>query len=45
MQNVLLWKECATYANTMEFIHLNVHPWLIINLYLAFSLVLVNIFS
>jgi hypothetical protein len=30
-------------ANAMEFIHLNVHPWLAINLYLIFSLVFVLI--
>ncbi len=29
----------VTDANAMEFIHLNVHPWLVINLYLTFNLV------
>jgi hypothetical protein len=29
-------------VNAMEFIHLNVHPRLVMNLYLTFSLVLVR---
>jgi hypothetical protein len=29
---------CVMDVNAMEFIHLNVHPWLVINLYLTFSL-------
>ncbi len=28
-----------TNANAMGFIHLNVHPWFVINLYLTFNLV------
>jgi hypothetical protein len=31
-----------TYANTMEFIHMNVHIWLVINLYIIISLILVH---
>jgi hypothetical protein len=27
----------------MEFIHLNVHPWLVINLYLTFNLVSIQL--
>jgi hypothetical protein len=29
-------------VNAMKFIFLNVHPWLVFNLYLTFSLVLVH---
>jgi hypothetical protein len=29
-------------AKAMEFIHLNVHPWFVINLYLTFSLILIH---
>jgi len=29
-------------ANTMEFIHMNVHPWFIINLYLTFNLISIH---
>jgi hypothetical protein len=29
-------------ANAMGFIHLNVHPWLVINLYLTLNLILVH---
>jgi hypothetical protein len=32
----------VTNANAVEFNHLNVLPWLIINLYVTFSLVLVR---
>jgi hypothetical protein len=33
---------CVTNANTIEFIHMNVHPWLVINLYLTPNLVLIH---
>jgi hypothetical protein len=29
-------------VNAMEFIHLNVHPWFVINLYLTFNLVSIH---
>jgi hypothetical protein len=29
-------------ANAMEFNHFNVHPWLLINLYVIFSLVSIH---
>jgi hypothetical protein len=29
-------------ANVMEFIYMNVHPWLVMNLYLTINLVLVH---
>ncbi len=31
-------------ANAMAFIHLNVYPWLVINLYLTFSLVSIQLY-
>jgi hypothetical protein len=31
----------VTHANGMWFINLNVHPWLVMNLYLTFNLVLI----
>ncbi len=34
--------RCVTDANTIEFIHMNVHPWLVINLYLTPNLVLIH---
>jgi hypothetical protein len=35
-------KLIVTDANALEFIHLNVHPWLVVNLYLTHSLVLIH---
>jgi hypothetical protein len=32
----------VTNANTMKFIHVNVHPWFVMNLYLNFSLISVH---
>jgi len=32
----------VTNANTMEFIHMNVHPWLLFNLYPTFSLIIIH---
>jgi hypothetical protein len=29
-------------VNVVEFIHMNVHPWLVVNLSLIFSLILVH---
>jgi hypothetical protein len=37
-----LTKVSVTDANAMEFIHMNVHPRLVINLYLMPNLVLVH---
>jgi hypothetical protein len=40
------WSACnwpiVMDANAMEFIHMNVHLWLIVNLYLTLNLVLVH---
>jgi hypothetical protein len=37
-----MMRQGVTDANAMGFIHLNVHPWLVIKLYLTFSLILVQ---
>jgi hypothetical protein len=34
--------ESIMNANAMEFIHLNDHSWFVTNLYLIFSLVLID---
>jgi hypothetical protein len=33
---------CVTNANTMGFIHVNVHPLLVINLYLTLNLISIH---
>jgi hypothetical protein len=36
--------KSVTNANTMEFIHMNVHLWLVINLYLIINLVSIHFY-
>jgi hypothetical protein len=39
---IIYGKIVVTNATTMEFIHLNVHSWLVMNLYLTPSLISIH---
>ncbi len=42
IENISFKEDAIMDVNAMEFIHMNVHLWLIMSLYLTYSLVLVH---